>query len=126
MVKPTVLGETVYDDGTAIETLSDGTTRHIDSKGKPINNLAITDEQIEAWKKQPKEQALKEAIELFKDNNLDIPEAKFKLDVLKFISEIQGALQPTLPPSMHVFAIEVVQPGKAPKQLIEVTPTKVL
>ena len=125
MVKPTVLRQQLLEDGTAIETLSDGTTRHIDKNGKPINKLVITDDQIEAWKKQPKEQALKEAIELLNDNDIDIPEAKFKLDVLKFISEIQGALQPTLPPSMHVFAIEVVQPGKAPKQLIEVTPTKV-
>lgn len=82
-----------------------------------------TEEQLEAWKKMPKEQALKEALTLFKSEGLDVSETRLKLEILKFISELQGALQPVIPQSMHVVAIEIITPGQRPEsKIINITP----
>lgn len=89
--KPTALSETPCEDGTVILSMSDGTTQHVDNKCNPVTTLEIPNEHIIAWQKQPKEQALKEAMALFKDSGMEIPEAKFKLEVLKFIADLQGA-----------------------------------
>jgi hypothetical protein len=84
---------------------------------------AVTDVQLDAWKKMPKEQALKEALTLFKSEGLDVSETRLKLEILKFISELQGALQPVIPQSMHVVAIEIITPGQKPEQkIINITP----
>ena len=91
MAKPTVLGETVYDDGTAIETLSDGTTRHIDKNGNPINNIVVTEIQVQEWLKLPKEKAMKVALEMFNGSCFDVQEAKYKLEVFKILCDISGA-----------------------------------
>ncbi len=83
---------------------------------------AVTDMQLEAWKKMPKEQALKEALILFKSKGIDVSETRLKLEILKFISELQGALQPVIPQSMHVVAIEIITPGQRPDaKIIDIT-----
>ena len=125
--KPEVMRQEQLADGTAIETFTDGSTRHIDRDGRVISGITVTDKQIELWKKQPKEQALKEALELFKSQGMDISEAKFKLEVLKFITELQGALIPTiqtqnivsikisvadLPPGMKIIDVPAIIKGQ--------------
>jgi hypothetical protein len=93
--KKTALRQITQPDGTSEVQYIDGSSDLYDAQGKLISGIAVTDEQIELWKKQPKEQALKEALELFKSQGMDISEAKFKLEVLKFISELQGAHIPS-------------------------------
>lgn len=87
-----------YPEGRIEELYTDGTKEFIDKNGKPINlnALVISDAQLELWRKEPKEQALKEALELFKAQGMDVAEQRVKLEIIKFISELQGALRSTL------------------------------
>lgn len=91
---------------------------------RPVEML---DSQIEAWKKSPKEQAMKELIELQRSSR-DPPEKRIELEIIKAKSEMMGALMPSIPTSMHVVAIEVITPGQAQKcEVIDVTnATKVI
>lgn len=102
-----ILREEPQADGSIQREYMDGSREIIAPQGKSLAKLNITDAQIEAWKKQPKEQALKEALELFRSQGMDISEAKFKLEVLKFISELQGATQPALPQGMQMLSVHV-------------------
>lgn len=88
----TVLEE--FMDGSITKHNPDGTQEQIDARGNPPSKVNITDVQIEAWKKAPREEALKEALKLFREQNMDVSEARMKLEVLKFISELQGARVP--------------------------------
>ncbi len=78
--------------------------------------------KIEAWKKMPKEQALEEALSLLYSSDMEVAEKRARLEILKFAAELQGALQPTIPQSMHVVAIEVITPGQRTEhKIINVT-----
>jgi hypothetical protein len=104
--KKTALRQITQPDGTSVVEYLDGSRDLYDAKGKLISGIAVTDEQIELWKKQPKEQALKEALELFKSQGMDVAESRFKLEVLKFISEIQQVtVQP--PNTSQIIAIRI-------------------
>lgn len=81
----------------------------------------IPAEVLEAWKTKPKEQCLKEAIELYRAQGIDITEARFKLDVLKFIAEIQGAQAP-VSAQANIISIIVSTPEiPEKKKVIDVT-----
>ena len=76
---------------------SDGTNDFIGKDGKPIRTALskiVSDEQLEAWRKEPKEQALKEAIALFKEQGMDVAEQRVKLEIIRFMADLQGATQP--------------------------------
>lgn len=89
--KATVLGETQCEDGTVILSMSDGTTQHVDNKCNPLTTLEIPPEQILAWQKMPKEEALKEALTLFNSQGLTVQEKKGQLDIIRFIADLTGA-----------------------------------
>lgn len=83
--------------------------------------MIVTQELIEAWKRAPKEQALKEAIELYRAQGIDVSEARFKLDVLRFISELQGAQAP-VSAGGNIIMISISQPEiPEKKKVIDVT-----
>lgn len=89
-----------YPEGRYEEELTDGTRRFIDKNGDEIipieiqNKLAeIKDIQLEAWKKEPHEQALREALDLFRANGMDVAEQRVKLEIIKFISQVQGVFE---------------------------------
>lgn len=105
--------------GRVEEILRDGTTRPIDKIGNPILP-AISDTQLEAWKKAPKEQALKEALELFRSQGMDVAEQRVKLEIIKFIAELQGATQPSLSQGMQMLSvhINIAQPPVKIKDVI--------
>ncbi len=84
----TVLEE--FWDGSKEITYPDGAKEFVDAKGKSLAKPQITDAQIEAWKKMPDDEALKEGLKIFRMENMDIPEARLKLEVLKFLCEIRG------------------------------------
>ncbi len=102
---------------------SDGSRDFVDKDGKSLNAVAITDEQLEAWKKMPDDEALKEGLKIFRMENMDIPEARLKLEVLKFLCEIRGVMQQKpenmrMPPIM----IQVNMPGQSfQKPIIDIT-----
>lgn len=79
----------------------------------------VSADQLEAWKRTPKEQALKEALELFRAQGIDVTEARFKLDVLRFISDLQGAQAPQATGG-QVIQIIIGNPGIPPKRIVEV------
>lgn len=98
-----------YPEGRIEEQYTDGTKEFIDKDGKPLNPnaLVISDAQLELWRKEPKEQALKEALELFKAQGMDVAEQRVKLEIIKFISELQGALQST-PIQSQAIVVEII------------------
>lgn len=84
-----------YLEGRIEVQYSDGTNDFIGKDGKPIRSaLIISDTQLEAWRKEPKEQALKEAITLFKEQGMDVAEQRVKLEIIRFMADLQGATQP--------------------------------
>jgi hypothetical protein len=114
-----------HPDGTSTTEYMDGSKEHYDAQGKLMSGIVVTDAQIELWKKQPKEQALKEALELFKSQGMDISEAKFKLEVLKFISELQNVREPDGIVKMPPILIQVNVPGTPfQKPVIDIEITK--
>ena len=94
----------------------DNTSEFVNQDGSPVKPaLIISDEQLEAWRKEPKEQALKEAIALFRSQDMDVAEQRVKLEELKFMSELQGALQQTAQQAQMV-VVEINMPeGKSEK-----------
>ncbi len=84
----TVLEE--FWDGSKEITYPDSTKEFIDATGKSLTKLNITETQIEAWKKMPDDEALKEGLKLFRMENVDVPEGRLRLEVLKFLCEIRG------------------------------------
>ena len=99
--------EVTYLDGSVIRTNPDGSKDFIDATGKALTKLSITETQIEAWKKMPDEEALKEGIALFRMENMDVPEARQKLEVLKFLCEIRGVMQPAQQKGATIVAIRI-------------------
>ncbi len=113
-------------DGTTIKTNPDGTKERIGKDGKIISGLIIKSEQIEAWKKIPREQATKEIIELINNSELDVAEKRFNLDAIWKLAELNGATTQTQPQNTQVMVVEIIMPGQnSSKHLIEVTPQKV-
>jgi hypothetical protein len=104
--KKTALRQITQPDGTSEVQYLDGSRDLYDAQGKLISGIVVTDAQIELWKKQPKEQALKEALELFKSQGMDISEARFKLEVLKFIADIQQVTT-QVPNTSQIIAIRI-------------------
>ncbi len=84
-----------HPDGRIEVQYSDGSSEDIGKDGKPIRSaLIISDDQLEAWRKEPKEKALKEAVALLKDSGMDVQEQRTKLEIIKFIATLQNAIQP--------------------------------
>jgi hypothetical protein len=104
--KKPALRQITQPDGTSEVQYLDGSRDLYDAQGKLISGIVVTDAQIELWKKQPKEQALKEALELFKSQGMDISEARFKLEVLKFIADIQQVTT-QVPNTSQIIAIRI-------------------
>lgn len=73
---------------------NDGSRAILDSRGKPLNAIAITSEQIALWQKMPKEQATEAILKLIDDQGLDVSEKRFILDAIKTLAELHGATQP--------------------------------
>jgi hypothetical protein len=97
--KKTALRQITQPDGTSEVQYLDGSRDLYDAQGKLIIDvIPISETRIEAWRKMPKDQALKESLallEIFNSKELTVAEARFKLDVVKFISELQGAHIPS-------------------------------
>ncbi len=113
-----------YPEGIIEEQYMGGISRFLDIHGNPFpNNLAISDEQLEAWKKMPKEEATKKILELINTNGLEISEKRFVLDAIWKLAELHGATQPVQSQSTQVMVVEIVMPGQNNlKHLIETTP----
>lgn len=111
-----------YPEGRIEEQYTDGTKEFIGKDGKPINPtaLVISDAQLELWRKEPKEQALKEALELFKSQGMDVAEQRVKLEIIKFISELQGALV-SAPTQAQAIIVEINMGDE--KRIINATKT---
>lgn len=83
----------------------------------------VSSEQLDAWKKQPKEQATKKILELIDDQSKDVSEKRFELDALKTVAEIQGASAPPPQGSTAPIMIIINQPGDPRKRrIVNVTP----
>lgn len=99
------------------------------SKKQALQRIPVEaiDTQLEAWKKMPKEQALKEALALFRNQGLEPAEVGKKLDVLKFIAEIQGAFEPQKDKSSKVISLRVnfINMSKQNEQFTQNTPVDV-
>ncbi len=85
---------------------SDGSRDFVDKDGKSLNAVAITDEQLEAWKKMPRDEASKEIFALIKNNSLDVSEKRFILDAIWKLAELHGATQPQYQ-SQNIVAIQI-------------------
>ena len=84
--------------------------------------LESIDTQLESWKRMPKEQALKEAVALFKAYGMEPTEVRTKLEVLKFIAEIQGVFVAQQNAGNNIVAIKFVMPEtSALKPVIDIT-----
>lgn len=119
--------EVQYTDGTVVRTNLDGSKDLIDASGKSLTKLSIIEVQIEAWKKMPDDEALKEGLRIFRMENMDVPEARLRLEVLRFLCEIRGVMQQKtentrMPPIM----IQVNMPGQPfQKTAIDITAKQV-
>ncbi len=86
---------------------SDGSRDFVDKDGKPLNAVAITDEQLEAWKKMPKEEATKEILKLINDTGIDVSEKRFILDATWKLAELHNAIQPVHHAGAQIVAIRI-------------------
>lgn len=70
---------------------------------------AVTDVQLEAWKKMPKEQAVKELLHFLEIKKPNISEDRDTyLSGLKLLAEITGAITPPQPPNQqNIVAIKI-------------------
>lgn len=105
---------TVNDDGQIV--LHDQTAE-IAAKHAP---LPVTQSQLEAWKKAPKEQAVKEVLELIHRQDLDVSEKRLWLDAYRFIAELQGAQTPASQGG-NVIQIYIGTPTIPEKRVIDIT-----
>lgn len=121
MKKKTALRQITQPDGTSEVQYLDGSVERYDAQGKLIVDIIpISEVRIEAWRKMPKDQALKESLallEIFNSKELTVPEARFKLDVVKFISEIQG-VSIQVPNTSQIIAIRI-DTGTSQTKIIE-------
>ncbi len=99
--------EVTYLDGSVIRTHPDGSKDFIDATGKALTKLSITETQIEAWKKMPKEQATKQILELINNNGFEVAEKRFVLDAIWKLAELHGATQPDRQKGTQLFSINV-------------------
>lgn len=94
-------------DGSITKHNPDGTKEFIDAQGKAMTKLTITETQIEAWNKLPKEQATKQILELINNNELAVTDKRFILDAIWKLAELHGATQPALPQGMQMLSVHV-------------------
>ncbi len=93
---------------------SDGSRDFVDKDGKSLNAIAITDEQLEAWKKMPRDEASKEIFALIKNNSLDVSEKRLILDAIWKLAELHNAIQPVRQAGAQIVAIRI-EVGKQEK-----------
>ena len=75
-------------------------------------SLELTDSQLEAWKTMPREEALKEAIKLFRNQGLEPSAMTAKLNALKFLCEIQGVFVSQQQTGANIVAIKIIVNGE--------------
>ena len=118
MKKKDPVREIHHNDGRIEVQYSDGTSKLIDANGNALTT--VTQSQLEAWKKAPKEQAVKEVLELIHRQDLDVSEKRFELDAYRFIAELQGAQAP-VSQAANIIEIRISQPVIPEKRIIDVT-----
>ena len=107
---------TVTDPTTGKTTVHDVT----DERQNPSSAISITQSQLEAWKKMPKEEAVKAVLDLIHDTSKDVSEKRFELDAYRFIAELQGAQAP-VSQAANIIEIRISQPVIPEKRIIDVT-----
>ena len=79
------------------------------------------DAQLEAWKKMPKEQAVKELLQFLEIKKPKIQDDKDTyLSGLKLLAEITGAITPTQNTGQNIVAIKINMPDPIAKNIIEI------
>lgn len=84
----------------------------------------VPQEQLDAWKKAPKEQATKKILELINDSNLDVPEKRFRLDAITKVAEIQGVSAPATQGGQIISIIISTPTVPEKRHVIDVTPVE--
>jgi hypothetical protein len=80
------------------------------SNGLPVENdigSLLTGLEIDRWKTLPHDEALREALLLFRDSSLEVSERRVRLEVLKFVCELQGILVQSVGTKGQVLAIQI-------------------
>jgi len=108
--KKDALREIHNPDGSVTIEYEDGSSSLIPAAASASNPIIsvhdISAAQLSLWQRSPKEQALKEALVLFKAQGMDVSEQRIKLEIIKFISELQGALVPA-PLQSQAIVVEI-------------------
>jgi hypothetical protein len=82
---------------------------------------AVTDVQLEAWKKMPKEQAVKELLHFLEIKKPAIQDDRDTyLSGLKLLAEITGAITPVQNAGQNIVAIRINLPEPIGKKVIEI------
>lgn len=112
---------TVIDPETGVMKVKDKTAE-LEALHTPA--IRVSNEQIEAWKKVPKEQALKELLELYHAEGFDVNEARFKLECLKEIIALQGATAP-VSQAANIIEIHISSPQIPDRRVIDISAKKI-